>query len=491
MGMRLDSIANLAQGISPKERTALQRDILRIADSWNRYYSLLHALDFDRSHPSLRPYASFLDFAQHSKSIRPQVDSLLKLQPDSVDEKGRAYLAWVDASLATADPWAETEFAVTPMLKESGFAWVSPGQELLRTGLDNEGIAKQLERWSQMRHAWISGTQDSVDLHAQLLYDGITEVASAHGLRIKALQAEMLYNRLDPFFRALLLYLLMLVPALLALRMNKPWLTKVAAMIGLVALALQGAGLALRMFITLRPPVTNLYETFTFASACTVFILLVLGHFRKWNPATALAALVGASLLMLARRYGMDGDTMPVLAAVLDSNFWLTIHVLTVTLGYSSVVAGGLVAHWHLAQLRLGASIAQSTATAKLLREIMLLGLLFTFVGTLLGGVWADQSWGRFWGWDPKENGALIIILWVAFQFHAVPAGWFRVRGFSLASIFAIQTVLFAWFGVNLMGVGLHSYGFTEGTLYGLLAFAVAELGFVGWSLTKPTSVAH
>ena len=485
VGLRLNNFATIAQGFAPKDRSSLHRDVLRVADSWNRYYSILHALDFDRKHNILLPYTSFLDFARHSQSIRPHVDSLLSQHPDSVDVNGRAYLAWVDASLASADPWAETEFAVSPVMQGSTFTWTSPGPELLRAGLDNTDFAEQMGIWSRLREAWANGKQDSLNLQAGLLYDTVTHFAGNHNLRVRALQAEHIYNRIDPFYRALLLYFFMLIPAFFAIRSNKSWLVKMAALFGFGALALQGIGIALRMYITLRPPVTNLYETFVFASACAVFILLVLGHFRKWNPATALAGIVGASLMMLARRYGTDGDTMPVLAAVLDSNFWLTIHVLTVTLGYAGVVAAGLVAHWHLAQIRLGVAVAQSNAAAKLVREIMMLGLLFTFVGTLLGGIWADQSWGRFWGWDPKENGALIIILWVAFQFHATPAGFFRLRGFSLASVFAIQTVLFAWFGVNLMGVGLHSYGFTEGTVYGLLAFALVELGFVGWCMSK------
>jgi ABC-type transport system involved in cytochrome c biogenesis permease subunit len=200
---------------------------------------------------------------------------------------------------------------------------------------------------------------------------------------------------------------------------------------------------------------------------------------------------MGSSLMMLARRYGMDGDTMPKLAAVLDSNFWLTIHVLTITLGYAAVLASGALGHWHLILLRSAKGSPKEMDAFSLQRGVLGLGLLLTFVGTLLGGVWADQSWGRFWGWDPKENGALIIILWVAFLFHAMPAGFFSKRGFSLGSIFAIQTVLFAWFGVNLMGVGLHSYGFTEGTVRGLVLFALMELAFtlwVVWPARKPTS---
>jgi cytochrome c biogenesis factor len=154
--------------------------------------------------------------------------------------------------------------------------------------------------------------------------------------------------------------------------------------------------------------------------------------------------------------------------------------VLTISVGYSGVVTAGLVAHWHLLQLRRG-----QESSGVIVRGLLAFGLLFTFVGTLLGGIWADQSWGRFWGWDPKENSALMIVLWAAILFHAKAAGLVKVRGFSIGAVLAIFTVLFAWLGINLLGVGLHSYGFTQGTLWGLIGYALAECAFLIWVLRK------
>jgi ABC-type transport system involved in cytochrome c biogenesis permease subunit len=201
----------------------------------------------------------------------------------------------------------------------------------------------------------------------------------------------------------------------------------------------------------------------------------------RWPEGTLLASLLGALFLLLAQSFGMDGDTMPVLVAVLDSNFWLTIHVLTITVGYAGVVAAGAAAHWHLLKLRKGARDG-----AGIVHGLLAFGLVFTFVGTLLGGIWADQSWGRFWGWDPKENGALMIALWAGILFHARASGQVGVRGFSVGAVLGIATVLFAWFGVNMLGVGLHSYGFTQGTLWGLGSYAVLEAGFLAWVLRSP-----
>jgi ABC-type transport system involved in cytochrome c biogenesis permease subunit len=116
-----------------------------------------------------------------------------------------------------------------------------------------------------------------------------------------------------------------------------------------------------------------------------------------------------------------------------------------------------------------------SDALRHLLMPITLFALLFTAVGTLLGGIWADQSWGRFWGWDPKENGALLIVLWLIWIIHGRISHHFTLTGFAAALGLTNIMVALTWFGVNLLGVGLHSYGFISGVAYGLIAFCTAQ----------------
>ena len=101
---------------------------------------------------------------------------------------------------------------------------------------------------------------------------------------------------------------------------------------------------------------------------------------------------------------------------------------------------------------------------------------LFSFVGTILGGIWADQSWGRFWGWDPKENGALLIVLWNAIILHARWGGLVRDRGLAVMSVFGNIVVSLSWFGVNMLGVGLHSYGFMDKAFGTLVTFIASQL---------------
>jgi ABC-type transport system involved in cytochrome c biogenesis permease subunit len=149
-------------------------------------------------------------------------------------------------------------------------------------------------------------------------------------------------------------------------------------------------------------------------------------------------------------------------------------------MGYAGCCLAGLIGHFYLLQ-----AIIQPRQEARLrslynaLYAVLGFGLTFSFLGTMLGGVWADQSWGRFWGWDPKENGALLIVLWCAILFHARIARMIGNIGMAAGSILGIIVVLFAWLGVNLLGVGLHSYGFTSGVATGLFAYSVGQVVFL------------
>ena len=167
---------------------------------------------------------------------------------------------------------------------------------------------------------------------------------------------------------------------------------------------------------------------------------------------------------------------MGTLIAVLDSSFWLTTHIITIALGYSGCVAAGVVGHLYLLQAILKKSDALKTlAIEKAVYGLLAFGLVFTVVGTIFGGMWADQAWGRFWGWDPKENGALLIILWCLTVLHARSAGMIKGKGTAIGAIVGTILVMCAWIGVNLLGVGLHSYGFSSSGVNILLAYFAFE----------------
>ncbi len=177
----------------------------------------------------------------------------------------------------------------------------------------------------------------------------------------------------------------------------------------------------------------------------------------------------------------MRGDTFTVLQAVLDTQFWLATHVVTITLGYSVTFLAGLLGIYYIL---LGVFTRSLTdETSKLLVRMMYgcicFALFFSFVGTVFGGLWADDSWGRFWGWDPKENGALILVLWNALILHALWDGIAKGRGLAILSIGGNIVTSWSWFGVNELSVGLHSYGFTEGVLFTLGLFVLSQLSII------------
>jgi ABC-type transport system involved in cytochrome c biogenesis permease subunit len=195
------------------------------------------------------------------------------------------------------------------------------------------------------------------------------------------------------------------------------------------------------------------------------------------------ASIAGLVLQFLGLNYDVEGDTMGMLVAVLDTNFWLSTHVTCMTTGYATCILGSIMAHVYLVMRMVKPDDKERLAElSRNIRGISYMALLFTSVGTILGGIWADQSWGRFWGWDPKENGALLIVLWLLFITHGRMAGRLKELGFNIGMAMTSITVALAWFGVNLLAIGLHSYGFTQGAATGLASFVSGELIFAATS---------
>jgi ABC-type transport system involved in cytochrome c biogenesis permease subunit len=317
--------------------------------------------------------------------------------------------------------------------------------------------------------------------NASLLKFNQLIIKQAEGnVRPNAISWEVFYNRLDPFYKAKFFFGFAVIFLLLSYTGLKKWFYWSAYFLLATGFLLMLGGVLARMIIMNRPPVTNLYETFIFTGLITALLGIVLEIFKKKNIGILTGGLTGLVMLMIAGKYALEGDTMGMLVAVLDSNFWLATHVITIILGYAGIVLSGFLGHVYLLQrlFKPGKTeLLQNTFQS--LYAIQAFGIIFTFLGTVLGGIWADQSWGRFWGWDPKENGALLILLWSALLFHAKLAKWVKEIGFALGAVIGNICVALAWFGVNLLGVGLHSYGFTSGVANTLFIFVISELLFI------------
>jgi ABC-type transport system involved in cytochrome c biogenesis permease subunit len=289
---------------------------------------------------------------------------------------------------------------------------------------------------------------------------------------------EYLFNRAQPFLQAMVLYVIVLIFALFSWLKWPKTLGKTAVILLVCAFLLHTVGLLVRMYLQGRPPVTNLYSSALFVGWGSVLLCLFLERFYKNGIGSVCASTIGFVTLLIAHNLQLDGDSLEMLRAVLDTNVWLATHVVMVTLGYSSVALAGFLGIIYILRGLFTTSFNETTASSlgRMIYGVTCFATLFSFVGTILGGIWADQSWGRFWGWDPKENGALLIVLWNAIILHARWGGLVRERGLAVMSVFGNIVVSLSWFGVNMLGVGLHSYGFMDQAFGTLMTFIAIQL---------------
>jgi len=327
------------------------------------------------------------------------------------------------------------------------------------------------------------------------LQSSLRELNPAVYLSDAAVQRELDYNRLKPFDRAMWLY----VAATILLAAAAPqgarrWLMRGGVAMTAIGFAFTVYGISQRVLIAGRAPVTNMYESVVWVSMGTVLFGLIFYAVYR-NRLILLSALPVAFLCLLLVRslpVAMPSRLDP-LVPVLRDNFWLTIHVLTITLSYAAFALSLGFAHvilWHY---------IRNPDQAPLLRQLhawlyrmMFVGLILLAAGTILGGVWANYSWGRFWGWDPKETWAFIALLMYVVAIHGKMAGWWGEFGIAVAAIVNFSGIVMAWYGVNyILGAGLHSYGFGVGGETYVLAFLLAEAVYVGLAVVRHRSARH
>ena len=305
---------------------------------------------------------------------------------------------------------------------------------------------------------------------------------------LKNLEPEHAFNGAQPFVTCMALYLMALVFVFLSWLIWQTPMQKTAVGLTTLAFAIHVLGLVVRIWIQGRPPVTNLYSSSIFISLGAVFFGLIFERIYRNGIGTASACIVGFGSLVIAHGFfgmtdGLDssGDTMEMLQAVLDTNFWLATHVVCITLGYVAMFVAGSLAIIYLLRGILDRRFDKKTgrSISSMIFGITCFAVIFSFVGTMLGGIWADDSWGRFWGWDPKENGALLIVIWSAIVLHARFGGLAKDRGIAALAIFGNVVTSWSWFGTNLLQEGLHSYGFSEAGFIALMWFVASQLLFI------------
>ncbi len=304
----------------------------------------------------------------------------------------------------------------------------------------------------------------------------VKDILQSHHDNAILLKLEHYYVMVQPMLWVIGLYIL--GTALFLLKQNFFAITLITG-----GFIMHLGALITRSVILARPPTGTLYETLLFGAAIIMMVGLITVFKNKNQSLFLMICAMSAAFILFISRGFVGGDSLNVLIAVLNTNFWLSTHVTVIIIGYGFCIMAAMVAHGVLA--------ADNPWLEKLMVPLTLMALLFTSIGTLLGGIWADQSWGRFWGWDPKENGALLIVLWLAWVLHGRISGHFKPRGFAAALALTNITVALTWFGVNLLGVGLHSYGFIDGIAWGLGSFIIVQILVVAVLYYRYPKVRH
>jgi ABC-type transport system involved in cytochrome c biogenesis permease subunit len=358
--------------------------------------------------------------------------------------------------------------------------WRRIPEALIRAQSDSAPTPVPIAAYAKMAKAFRS---DDVAGFNAAVADYKTWLGKDFAPELGKVTKEFRFNLAEPFYKALVLYVVVFMMVLAYWAMpGREWLRQSAIAVAIVAMIVHSAGLVTRMVLEGRPPVTNLYSSAVFIGwgSCVLGLLLE----KLWRNSIGLltSAVVGFITLIIAHHLSLSGDTMEMMQAVLDTNFWLATHVVVVTLGYAATFVAGILAITYILRGVFSKAITPEIGRglSKMTYGIICFATLFSFVGTVLGGIWADQSWGRFWGWDPKENGALIIVLWNALILHARWGGLIRDRGLMNMAIVGNVVTAWSWFGVNMLGVGLHSYGFMDAAFKWLMIFVGSQVVLIG-----------
>jgi len=367
--------------------------------------------------------------------------------------------------------------------RPDGADWRDPG---VLQGSANAAEQDIFNGFVQLAAAYEAGEAAKFAATADALSVAIRELDAASYPSSGELERELSYYRLGAFVKAWKLYLLgFLSLMLLATRKRKlAWSLGCAAM--LVGTGLHTVGIAMRWQIAGRVPVSDKYESLVFMAWGIAVIGLVLEAIYRRGYFGMAAGATGFLTLAFAEHLPIDSSINP-LVPVLANTAWLSIHVMTIMLSYSAFALAMAMGHIVLAlQLFRPGKTEQLRALSHLLYKTLQVGVLFLAAGIAFGAIWANASWGRYWGWDPKETWSLITFFVYMVLVHARFAGWMDSFGLAAGSVLAFLAVLMTYYGVNfILGTGLHSYGFASGGAHYVVAYVAAEVALIVAALVR------
>ena len=468
----LQKQARLADQVDAAVRTPFQRGVLQLYGNLVHYQRLRHAFVSPES-------ADFLgDLIKLQDNVKAGVEAVRARQAGQPHDEAAAK-AMTEIGEKFVIMAESTTFHVVPPAADNTdrTAWRTAGAALLETFRTGSVNAAALA-YAGFAHAWRNEKAEEFNKLAGLFR---ADLAKRFAPEFVKGDAESRFNAAQPFYSSTVLYALAFFLAVFSWLAWPVPLSRAAFWVTTVAWVATTVGIATRMWLEGRPPVTNLYSSALFVGWGSVGLCLLLEAIYRNAVASVAAGAIGFATLLIAHHLSLSGDTLEMMRAVLDSNFWLATHVIVITAGYSATFLAGFLGIIFVFRGVLTRSLDAATADSlsRMVYGIICFATLFSFVGTILGGIWADQSWGRFWGWDPKENGALLIVIWNALILHCRWGGLIRQRGLMNLAIGGNIITSWSWFGTNMLGVGLHSYGFTDAAFMALSSFVASQLAII------------
>jgi cytochrome c-type biogenesis protein CcsB len=500
---------------TPEQRTVFEKQLMKLFNAASLYQRLKVTFQPEGAENFAR---EITDFQKDLPAAQAAAQASEGGKDFSKDAIARMAQPLQDFKLMAEYGYARV---VPPLHRQAAGDWQNVGQCLMDSA-HNNGVHPAATYLAAMATAY---RQEKPDDFNRALADYQAWLQPRLEREVSKGRAEFYFNDVKPFLHATIIYIFALLlagGAILSVALM-PGLSESLRRSAFYLLILGGLvhtfGLVFRMALEGRPPVTNLYSSAIFIGWATVVLGVIVERIYRVGIGILVGSLAGFVTLLIAHNLALGGDTMEMLRAVLDTNFWLATHVVVITLGYASTFFAGLLAILYIflglftpllsqklvpAEARTmsaaGASVTSNTpslqhstgskpqptisqALGKMVYGVVCFATLFSFVGTVLGGIWADQSWGRFWGWDPKENGALIIVLWNAIILHARWGGLVRERGIMNMAVFGNIVTSFSWFGVNMLGIGLHSYGFMDAAFKWLMIFVGSQMLIIALGL--------
>jgi len=470
---KIDQEGQQAEGVESAQRTPYQTAIYNLRNALVVYQRLKRSLRPEETKEfamEVAAYEKLLPMARDAAQKGDKADPAEKEKLGMFEKLAQRYQGLAEGGSIQPVP------PLDAAARQRG-DWLSLGASLGRVPEDG-GVHSVVKAYAALGDAYLAGKYERFNGEVHAL---AASMAAQEPVATGRARFEFLFNHIAPFYQSMELYVFVF---LLVCGSWLGWsrsLNRSAIYVTLIALALHTFGLAARMYLQGRPPVTNLYSSAVFIGWGTVIIGLFLERIFRDGIGLACSAVIGFITLIIAHHLAGSGDTLEMLRAVLDTNIWLATHVVSITIGYSAMFLAGMLAMIYVLRGVLTRSLTRDAAQslARMTYGVLCFATLFSFVGTVLGGIWADQSWGRFWGWDPKENGALLIVLWCAIILHARWGGYIRQRGLMVLALFGNIVTSFSWFGVNMLGVGLHSYGFMDKAFPWLMAFVASQLALM------------